>query len=252
MSSTTAPKTPNPAPLPEEQGSDFDLLTWFELNRKPILVAVAALIVAGVTMMVVRTQRRAAHENASTELLALRPPTKPGDAATPPAAADLIRLAETHAGTSAAERARLLAAGRLFSEGKYAEARAQFDQLERDFPQTEFASIAALGIASSLDAENKTNEAITAYQRVIGAFATSPAATQAKLAKAGLHVAAGQAQQALAIYDDLMKSQTMSQALQEAAMARARLLAAHPELDKPLIATNAITITPTNQAPATP
>jgi predicted negative regulator of RcsB-dependent stress response len=242
MSSTTTPATPGPA-VPHAAEPEFDLLTWLEINRKPLLIALSALAVGAVVLMVVRHQKRDAEVGADTALLALVPPKAPGDAATPPKAEDLLKLAETHSGTRAAERARLLAAGRLYADGKPAEARAQFEQFERDYPESVFAGTAALGVATALDAENKTNEALAAYQRVIGSFSTEPVAAQARLAKARLHESAGQFPQALAIYDELGRTASGSgMTMQLAAMARAQLLQAHPELDKPAVMTNAVNV----------
>lgn len=244
MSLPTSPTTPSATsgPLPEQDGPQVDLLTWLELNLKALLAGVAVVCVVVVGLMVARHNREQAEVAANTALLQLVPPTQGADAATAPKAADLLKLSEDNAGRSAAGRARFLAAGRLYAEGKYAEARTQFEQIERDAPEGLLAGTAALGVAASWDAENKTTDALAAYQRVITSFRDEPAAAHAKLAKARLHEGAGQLKEALALYDELGKSQTSMLALQSAMMARAQLLAAHPELDQPVMATNAVNI----------
>jgi predicted negative regulator of RcsB-dependent stress response len=219
-----------------------DLLTWLELNRNALVLGVAVVAIGVAALLVVRHRQQEAFLEANTRLLQLTPPTRGADAATPPKAADLLAFAAENTGRPAAERARFIAAGRLFAEGKYADARTQFEQIERDSPEGLLASTAALGIASSLDAENKTNEAMAAYQRVITAFKDEPAAVHAKLARARLYEAANQPKEALALYDELGKNQASMFGLQSAMMARAQLLTAHPELDQPLVTTNAVNV----------
>ena len=239
MSSTTV--TPSPA-APEPSAPEFDFLTWFEVNKKILVAALAALVLAVITVMIVRWNRDHAEADASQALLVASTPATPEAALSSQA---LLQVAEAHRGTHAAERARLLAAGQLFSEGKYAEAQTQFERFNADFPENPLAATATLGIASALDAQGKTADAIAAYQRVIGSFAGDPAAVQAKFAKAGLHEANHQSAEALAIYDDLLRTAGSQQVL----LARGRLLQLHPELDKP--ATNAPVVPATPKA-ATP
>ncbi len=244
MSLPTSPTTPSATPgaAPGQDGPELDLLTWLELNLKPLLVGVAVVCVIVVGVIVVRHNREQAEIAVNTALLQLAPPTRGGDAATAPNPADLLKLAGENPDRPAAGRARFLAAGRLYAEGKYAEARAAFEQVEQEAPEGILASTAALGIAASLDAENKTNDAMAAYQRVITSFKDEPAAAHAKLAKARLHEAAGQFKEALAFYDELGRSQNSMVALQSAMMARSQLLSAHPELDQPVATTNAINV----------
>lgn len=222
----------------------MDLLTWLELNRNSLLLGVSVVAIAVIGLMVVRNSQHEARVAANTRLLELAPPTRGADAATPVNPADLLKLADENSGQPAADRARFLAAGRLYAQGKYAEARAQFEAVERDAPEGLLASTAALGIAASLDAENKTNDAMAAYQRVITSFKDEPVAVHAKLSKARLHEAANQPKEALALYDELGKNQSSMFGLQSAMVARAQLLAAHPELDKPLVTTNAVNVVP--------
>jgi TolA-binding protein len=218
---------------------DFDLITWLEVNKKTLLAVLAALVLATVVTMFVRWQHTNAEAEANRALLAATIKETPGAAAD---SATLLKIADEHAGTRAAERARLLAATQLFAEGKPAEARAQFEKFNADYPDSSLAGTAALGIASSFDAENKSAEAVAAYQRVIGSFGTEPVAAQARLAKALLHEAANQPEQALALYDELAKSPTAGAEAQAAMVARARLLQKHPELDKPAVMTNNVKV----------
>jgi tetratricopeptide (TPR) repeat protein len=228
MSSTIVTASPD---APENAAPEFDLLTWFEVNKKIIAAAFAALVLAVITMMIVRYNRDRAEAEAGRALLAATTLATPEAKLSSQA---LLLVADSHHGTHASEHARLLAAGQLFAEGKYAEAQAQFARFNTDYPDSLLAGTAALGIASVLDAQGKSAEAIAAYQRVIGSFGTESVAIQAKLAKAALHEAAQQSAEALALYDDLLRTA----ASQPVMAARARLLQQHPELEKPM-ATNA-------------
>ena len=78
-----------------------------------------------------------------------------------------LKVAATYPGSRAGARALLLAAGGLFVEGKYAEAKTQFETFNREYASSPFRGEALLGIASCLDAQGKTNEAVTAYKDLI-------------------------------------------------------------------------------------
>ncbi len=237
--------SPSPSSFPTlPEGTSepqFDLLTWLEVNKKLLAGAAAAVVVAVVATMFVRYQREQTEVAADRALLAV---TSSGTSEAAVPSAKYLEVAAAHSGTRAAERARILAAGRLFAEGKPADARAQFEKFAADFPDSPLAGTAALGIASALDAENKSTDAIAAYQRVIGTYGTESVASQARLAKARLHEAANQPELALALYDDITKSATAASAVQPAMAARAALLQKHPELDKPSTLTNSVKVAP--------
>jgi tetratricopeptide (TPR) repeat protein len=225
--------TVSPSPLtPENHGPEFDFLTWFEVNKRTISTVVAAVVAAVIAYMIV-SWRRGQSETAASRAL---------HAATATEAAinsqALLQVAAGHAGTHAAERARLLAAGQLFAEGKYAEAQSEFAKFSADFAASPLVPTAALGVASALDAQNKTTEAIAAYQTVISSYGTDAVAGQARVAKARLLEAANQPAQALALYDEALRD-SASLSRERVVLSRARLLQQHPELDKPLT-TNAV------------
>ena len=78
-----------------------------------------------------------------------------------------MKVAATYPKSSAGARALLLAAGSLFTEGKYPEAKTQFERFTRDYPDSPFMGEALLGIAACLDAQGKTAEALAAYKDLI-------------------------------------------------------------------------------------
>ena len=82
-------------------------------------------------------------------------------------AAAYLKVAADYPKSSAVARALLMAAGSLFSDGKYTEAKAQFDRFGREYGSSPFMGQALLGSAACQDALGKTNEASTAYNDLI-------------------------------------------------------------------------------------
>jgi tetratricopeptide (TPR) repeat protein len=211
---------------PENPGREFDFLTWFEVNKQILVTGLAVVVAAVIAGMIVNWRHGQGEASAGR---ALHAATAAGGAMN---SQSLLQIAADHSGTRAAEHARLLAAGQLFAEGKYADAQTQFEKFSADFGGSPLLPTAELGVASSLDAQNKTAEAIAAYQRVIASYATDAVANQARVAKARLLEAANQPAQALALYDEALKDAT-SYGREAVVLSRARLVQQHPELEKP-------------------
>jgi tetratricopeptide (TPR) repeat protein len=214
----------------------IEALTWLEVNKKRLAIGAVVLLAVGFGIYVFNYLSEQKEVNASAALLELRP-TGPSTNQTPVPSSDYLKVAKEHQGTAAAERAQLLAAGALFTEGKYADARAQFDNVIRSYPSSAWAGEAAFGIAASLEAEGKRDEALTAYQRVTTTYGSEPVATPSRMAIARIYEAKGQFDQALKQYEDITRAASasamgmgMSKTAQEAFMAREELLKKHPEL----------------------
>lgn len=226
----------------------FDFVTWFELNRRPIVLAAAMVCAAVVGIMVVRARQQASVRDAAAQLLAALPAGGPGQSAAPLDAQKLLQISQRFAGTPSAAQASLLAGGQLFTDGKFDEARTLFAGLDDAAPDGPYLGIALLGVGASLDAQNKSVEAITAYDRVISLFPNAAPAQQARLAKARL-VQSTQPPQALALLDDILRNEFAVGYQQLAGAARARLLSQHPELDVPLVSTNQVRVVPSTNVP---
>ncbi len=235
MSSTTA--LPPGAPAPDS-GPGFDLLTWFEMNRRLVVGVVLGVSLVLAALAIVRAQQRATRAEAAKELLQLIPPTGPGEAPKSPDVAKLLALSSQFPGTAAGQQSRLLAAGQLFVSGKYAEAQTEFSRFEEQNPNSEFLGVALVGVAAALEAQGKESEAVKAYDRAILSGGDG-FAIQARLAKARL-LESGSPAVALGLIDEVLKSAAASVVGEQAAAARTRLIQKHPELSAP---------TPTN-APA--
>jgi predicted negative regulator of RcsB-dependent stress response len=222
----------------------YDLLAWLEVNRKKVGVAAAVLVALGFLAATTRYLKKQKEEKASAELLALKPTLVQPTNTPPPQASAFLKVAETYGGTSAAERARILAATTFFTEGRHADAEKEFARFLLDFPNSPWAANAAYGVAASQEAGNKSNEAVASYQNVVAAHADSAVARAAKLALARLHESRQQPEQALRLYDELIAPRPGAMPGEggspEAELRREALLRAHPNLD------------PKRQAPAPP
>jgi tetratricopeptide (TPR) repeat protein len=216
----------------------YDLLAWLEVNKAKVATVAVVLVAIGFAIATMRYVREQKELRASGELLALRP-TLGGSTNNPPVpAASLAKVAQEYSGTAAAERARILTAGALYTEGKYAEAEAAFKAFQTDFPNSAWRPTAAYGVATSQEAQNK-NEAVASYQSVTTAFARSAVADDAKLALARIFEQKNQPAEALRIYNELLAplpGATEGEPPHRGATERKdALLRAHPEL-----ATNAV------------
>ena len=157
---------------PEEIQSSWqiDVLAWFEKNKLNLAYAGAAALavwLAAFTYKHVRTGREA---EANAALAALNKPADKADKAgkAPPVlATDYLRVADRHAGTPAGERASLYAADRLFTEGKFPEAKARFEKYLAANPTSPAAATALMGVAASQEAAGETDKAIGTYGQVL-------------------------------------------------------------------------------------
>ena len=239
----------NPQPA-ESKGAQrekdiYDLLAWFEVNKAKVATIAVVLVVIGFAIATTRYMREQKELRASGELLALRPTLTPSTNTPPVPASALAKVAQEYSGTAAAERAKILAAGALYTEGKYAEAEAAFKAFLTEFPNSEWRATAAYGVATAQEAQNKP-EAVASYQSVTTGFARSAVADDAKLALARIHEQKNQPADALRIYNELLTPRTGAPEGETpnrvASQRKDALLRAHPELT-----TNAVTtIVPPN------
>ena len=105
---------------------------WFEAHKKPTLWGAGAVVLVGLVVAFVIYRQDEADIAASEALsnLALPQMSGTGRGDTPDA---YLKVAAAHAGSRAGARALLLAAGGLFVEAKYDEARSQFERFNREY-----------------------------------------------------------------------------------------------------------------------
>lgn len=225
----------------------YKLLAWAETRKKQLLGGLVAIVVIGLGIAFLITHQSQQQTDASNALSKMVVRNLPGPPATPEA---LLAVAGRYPGTDAGQRAALLAASDLYTQGKYDEARAQFQRFLEEHADSPFTGEAALGVAASLDAQGKAEDAINAYRNVENRFQNWGVVPQAKLALARLLQGQGKLQDAKAELQDVLHTYP-GQMNAEAARQFEDLLAAHPELmPAPAPATVPPSIVmPTNRAP---
>jgi tetratricopeptide (TPR) repeat protein len=229
---------------PTESAKTIEWLTWLEVNKWKLVGGAVALVVIGLGYAIYQRLASEAEAAASGALLtAQRQKAQEGGESRPNAQA-LLQVAAEHHGTAAGGRALLFGAEALFREGKFTEAKNEFDKFIREYgDSTEIAS-AVFGVAACWDAMTKTNEAVTGYQDVVTRYGNAPVANQAKLALARLYDARNDSAQALKLYDELSRPTAQSAWGPEASMYREQLLQRHPELARTNLPPAAVPSTP--------
>lgn len=91
--------------------------TWFQLNSKPILMAVGGLAVAAAAIMVYRSSANSTREKASVALYEATRPFAEGKL--PEAAKEFEKVATRFGGTPSGQQAVLLLAQTQYEQGKY-------------------------------------------------------------------------------------------------------------------------------------
>lgn len=204
------------------------LWAWFDTHTQQALIGVAAVIVIGFGVAFY-FWRAAEKETAASEELSKLAATRGGEETTNLASA-YLQVANRYSTTSAGARALLLAAANLFTEGKYSEARAQFERFLREYRASPLSTQAVLGVAACLDAEGKTDEAIKAYDNLARSRPNEPATRQAKFALARLYESQNKLEQARNLYQELAPPDARDSIGSEAGMRLEDLLAKHPNL----------------------
>jgi len=224
----------------------FEAMTWFEVNKKRLALAAIALLFIAFGVYVMTHLSHQKEINASAALIELRTPVNAPTNQPPIPASEYTKIATEFAGTAAAERALILAAGASFTEQKYADAQAKFQSFLDQHAGSEWAPDASYGVAASLEAQGKQDEALKAYQRVYTSYPNEPVAAQARMSLARVNEAAGRPEEALKQYEELARPGPggMTMAVQEAMIARERIVKKHPNLAaKPTNAATSMLIT---------
>lgn len=225
---------------------DFDnLMAWLHHNRKPVAI-IGTIVVVGLVSFSLYTWNKSQKEvKANAALFSLPSLISQDPAATNVSAQDFQKIADEYPNTQAAERAEIIAAGVLFTNGKYEEAEKHFSEFLNNHPTSELGSEAALGVAASLEARGKVSEAVSKYQELITTYPGTSAIAPAKLTLARLLETQNKPDEALRLYDELTGSQNPYDPwAAEARERRELLLQKNPDLKKkpvasaPTISTN--------------
>jgi tetratricopeptide (TPR) repeat protein len=225
---------------------------WFEANKRQTLWGAGIILVVGVIIALVLYRRNeqevAAGEALSSVSVAQMTGTSRGETADA-----YLKVAANYANSAAGARALLLAAGALFVEEKYAEAKTQFERFTREYNNSPFRGEALLGIAASLEAQGKATDAAAAYKNLIDRYPTDHVVPQARFALASLYEAQNKPEQARNLLEEVERNNPYSSLGSEAGMRLEELKVKYPNLAAPVLpaATNAVP-TPTNAVPLQP
>ncbi len=221
---------------------------WVEAHKKHVLFGAVIAVAFGLGTYFYYWNQTEKEIAAGEALARVYIPQATGEGSRSNIVQSYLNVASEYPNSSAAVRAVLLAAGALFNEGKYPEARSQFEKFRRDFRDSRFMSEALLGIASCYDAEGKTNEAITAYKDLTDHHPGEVVVPQAKFALARLYSTQGKPEQALTLLEEVAREDPYGALGSQAGMQAEELKMKYPALVPP---PPAATLSPTNLAPIT-
>lgn len=179
------------------------LLGWLGRNRNQLLAAILILAVLALCFAWYSWQQTAREQEAAAALIALRGTVDKQGVYHPTPAPEFVMLADKFRGTKAANRALLLAGVAFFREGKYAEARAQFERFLAENPRDELAIYARYGVAICAEAMGKLQEATEILEAMVKAPNAGAIQPRALLALARIHRAMGKIDRARQLYEEL-------------------------------------------------
>jgi len=218
---------------------------WFEANKRQTLWGAAGLAVVGLMVAYFVYHQNEAEVAASEALSNLAAPQMAG-ASRGESAEAYLKMVAAYPNSRAAARALLLAAGRLFEEGKYAEAKTQFERFTREYTDSPFRSQALLGIAACLDAQGKTSDATGAYKDLIDRYPADHVLPQARFALARLYEAQQKPGLARNLLEEVERNNPYGSLGSEAGMRLEELKSKYPDLAAPIapMPTNALPLPP--------
>lgn len=230
----------------------YKLWTRFEENKKQVFWGAIFVVIAGVVIAFFLWSQGEKETKAGEALSKVV-----AQGARAESAAAYLQVAAAHAGTPAGGQALLLAAGALFTEGKFADAQTQFQRFTREYSGSPFLSQASLGIAACFAAQGKTEEAAHAYKELIDRNPTANVAPQARFALAGIYETQKKLDQALTLFEEVARGDANGSLGNEAAMRAEEIkmklpppaavpVAAAPAGVAPVTFTNLTTVKKTN------
>jgi predicted negative regulator of RcsB-dependent stress response len=229
------------------------LWVWGDAHKKHLLIGSLIVLVVGLLIAFYfahQTQEQTDANFALSKLVSRNvSPTTPG-----PGADALLKVGNDYPGTDAGQRALLLGAAGLFADGKYDEARAQFQRFLQEHADSPFVGEAALGVAATFDAQGRAQDAINAYRIAADHYPGDwNVAPQARLALARLLEAQGKFADAKGELMDAGRTYP-GEIGSEIGMRLRELFIAHPELipTNPAPTSSSVLERPTRPAPSAP
>jgi tetratricopeptide (TPR) repeat protein len=205
---------------------------WFHKNKKPVVWSTSVVVVVGLVVWFIVYQRDQKQLEASEALsnVASAQVNAPSSARPADAAAAYLKVAKDYPNSSAAARAVLLAAGSLYTEGKYDQAKQEFERFTHEYHGSPFMGEALLGVASCLEAQGNTKDAMAAYKQLVERFPNDALIPQAKFALGRLSEAQNQPEQAFNYFEQVAQADPYGSIGSEAGMRAEELKLKHPNL----------------------
>ena len=209
----------------KQSGDLYALLGWLEKNRNQIITGTVVLILAGIAYFYFDYRKSesaiAAGQALSAVLMSGSPTGASADA--------LMKVANDNAGTDAAARALLSAAGQQFVDGKLDDARTSFQRFVTEYPENSLMCQAKYGLAVCLEAQGNFTNAAVAFKEVMDRYAGENTTIPAKYSLARLYEAEGKLEQARDYYLDIARDGRNTFGMEAASRLNA-LFQKHPNL----------------------
>ena len=203
---------------------------WFEANKKQALWGAGSVLVLGVIVAFVLYRQNEADVAASEALSNVSVPQLTGAGSRGDLADAYLKVAAEHPKSRAGARAVLLAAGSYFVEGKYPEAKAQFERFTHEHSDSPFMGEALLGIAACQDAQGKAREAIAAYKELVDRHPGDNVLPQARFALGRLYETQNEPEQARNLFEEVERTDAYGSLGDEARMRLEELKIKYPKL----------------------
>lgn len=206
------------------------LWVWFDTYKRQLVIGAVAAALVALAIWFILWQREQKQIDAGTALSQVAAGQLDG-AGVPSGAVDAyLAVAKNYPGSVSGARALLLAAGTLFTDGKYAEAQTQFERFIREYQGSPFMGEALLGVASCLQAQGKTDQAVTAYKDLVTRHPNESFMPMAKFSLARLYEQQNKPELARDLYQDVEHSAPFSSIGNEAGVRLEELIAKNPKL----------------------
>ncbi len=186
-----------------EEGGLDSLAGWFKANQKLISIVLGGVAVVAIGGVVWQKSADTKIENAERAFFAAQTATAANPAT---ASAELQKVATRYSGTSAGDRAALLSAQALMTQGKTPEAMKLLETLATNGGTERLGATLQTLMAAAYENLNKPSDAAKAY---LAAAATSfgDARMQRQADAARAYMAAGNTTEALKLWKDLAKDE---------------------------------------------
>lgn len=186
-----------------EEGGLDSLASWFKANQKIVSIALGGIALASVGVVVWKKSAETKIQNAERAFFQAQSATaqNPGGAV-----GELEKVATRYAGTSAGDRASLLLAQSLMTQGKTADALKKLETLSASGGASRLGATLQTLMAAAYEGLNKPSEAAKAY---LAAAATSygDARIQRQADAARAYMTAGNTTEALRIWTELARDE---------------------------------------------